>query len=42
MQQQIESITPSQEDRDHDAAQAVEQHAQFTAAECHEVVSAAS
>ena len=40
MRQQIESITPSQEDRDHDAAQAVERHVTFAGQECHDQVSA--
>jgi uncharacterized coiled-coil DUF342 family protein len=41
MRQQIESITPSQEDIDHDAAQAVERHVTFAGQECHDQVSAA-
>jgi chromosome segregation ATPase len=41
MRQQLEAITPSQEDRDHDAATAVERHAIEVGQECHNVVSAA-
>jgi hypothetical protein len=41
MRQQIEAITPSDEARDHDAAQCVERHVTFAGQECHEQVSAA-
>jgi hypothetical protein len=41
VRQQIEAITPSQEDLDHDAAQAVERHVTFAGQECHDQVSAA-
>jgi hypothetical protein len=41
MRQQVESITPSQEDLDHDAATAVERHAVEVGQRCHNVVSAA-
>jgi hypothetical protein len=39
MQRTIESITPSQEDLDHEAVRKVERTAEKTAAECHETVS---
>jgi hypothetical protein len=41
MRQQIEAITQSDEDRDRDAAAAVERHAAEVGQECHNVVSAA-
>jgi uncharacterized coiled-coil DUF342 family protein len=41
MRQQVEFLLPSQEDLDHDAAQAVERHVTFAGQECHDQISAA-